>query len=372
MKRKIALAVLIVVLSLAGLGGIKALQIKAMIDSGANAGPWPQTVEVRSAQLLEWEQQLFSVGTVAPVNGTTVRSESEGVVREILFRPGSRVEAGAILVQMDTAVEQAQLEIAQAALELTRSNVKRMRELHSRNNVSDAELDRSEAEFAGARATVANLQATVDKRTIRAPFAGRLGIRQLSPGDYVTKGQAIVTLQSYDKVFVDLEYPQNKISFLKEGMDVRVTTDAWPDAVFTGELTAINPDIDPATRSISVQATFDNPDGKLLPGMFVDARVVQEEKRQVVVIPRSAVLHANYGDSVFVVEKGPDDSPESVRQQIVRLGESKGDFVEIKEGLEGDEEIVSAGAFKLRNGSLITRSSVGTVEPELNPAPTEG
>ena len=269
-------------------------------------------------------------------------------------------------------MEQAQLEIAQAALELTRSNVLRMRELHSRNNVSDAELDRSEAEFAGAKATVANLQATVNKRTIRAPFTGRLGIRQLSPGDYVTKGQAIVKLQSYDEVFVDFEFPQNKISFLREGMEVRVTTDAWPGTAFTGQLTAFNPDIDPVTRSISVQATFANPDGKLLPGMFVDARVVRDTKRQVVVVPRSAVMHANYGDSVFVVKKGEDDGAESVRQQIVRLGESKGDFVEITEGLEGDEEIVSAGAFKLRNGSLISRSSVGTVEPELNPAPAEG
>ncbi|MEX0332798.1 MAG: efflux RND transporter periplasmic adaptor subunit [Puniceicoccaceae bacterium] len=372
MKRKIALAALAVLICFAGLAGIRALQIKSMIDAGANAGPWPQTVEVRPVQKLEWEQELFSVGTVNPVNGTTVRSESEGVVREILFNPGSRVEARAILVQLDTDIEQAQLEIAQAALELARSNVIRMRELHSRNNVSNAELDRSEAEFAGAKATVANLQATVDKRTIRAPFSGRLGIRQLSPGDYVTKGQEIVKLQSYEKVFVDFEFPQNRISYLHEGMEVRITTDAWPGEVFTGYLTAINPDIDATTRSISVQATFENPDGKLLPGMFVDARAIRKENREVVVVPRSAIMHANYGDSVFVVTKPEGEGPESVKQQIVRLGESKGDFIEVVQGLQGDEEIVSAGAFKLSNGSLITRSSVGTVEPELNPAPAEG
>ncbi|NDV62868.1 efflux RND transporter periplasmic adaptor subunit [Puniceicoccales bacterium CK1056] len=372
MKKKIALAALVVVLTFGGLAGIKALQIMTMIEAGGNMGPFPETVEVRPVEVEAWEQSLSSIGTVAPVNGTIVRSEAEGVIREILFRPGSRVEAGAILVQLDTEVEQAQLEVAMAALQLTKTNVGRIRELHERQSVSDAELDRAEAEFAGAKATVANLQATVNKRTIRAPFAGRLGVREISPGAYINKGQNIVTLQSYDQVYVDMEFPQNKISFLTEGMEVRVTTDAYEGSVFTGALTALNPEVNPATRSISVQATFDNPDGKLLPGMFVNVSVVQPEKRRVIVVPRSAILHANYGDTLFVVTPAEQEGMESVHQQIVRLGESKGDFVEVTEGLEGDEEVVSAGAFKLREGSLIVRSGVGTIEPEKAPNPTEG
>ena len=372
MKKKIVLAVLFVIVTFGSLAGIKALQIMAMIEAGESMGPFPETVEVRPVGIENWEQTLGSVGTVAPVNGTIVRSEAEGVIREILFRPGSAVEAGAVLVQLDTEVEQAQLEVALAALQLTKTNVQRIRELHDRQSVSDAELDRAEAEFSGAQATVANLQAMLNKRTIRAPFAGRLGVRDLSPGDYINKGQDIVTLQSYDQVFVDMEYPQNKISFLEEGMEVRITTDAWEGVVFTGTLTALNPEVNPATRALSVQATFDNPDGKLLPGMFVNVLVVRPDKREVVVIPRSAILHANYGDTAFVVMESEIEGMESVHQQIVRLGESKGDFVEVTEGLEGNEEIVSAGAFKLREGSLIVRSSVGTVEPEKEPTPDEG
>jgi membrane fusion protein (multidrug efflux system) len=372
MKKKIALAILVVVLTFGALAGIKALQIKTMIDAGENMGPFPETVEVRPVEVEAWEQTLSSIGTVAPMNGTIIRSEAEGVIKEILFRPGSRVEAGTVLVQLDTAVEQAQLEVALAALQLAKTNVKRIRELHERQSVSDAELDRAEAEYAGAKATVANLQATVNKRTIRAPFAGRLGVREISPGDFINRGQNIVSLQSYDKVYVDMEFPQNKISFLSEGMEVRITADAWAGEVFTGELTALNPEVNPATRSIVVQATFENPNGKLLPGMFVNVSVVRPDKREVVVVPRSAILHANYGDTIFVVTPSDNDGMESVKQQIVRLGESKGDFVEITEGLEGTEEVVSAGAFKLREGALITRSSVGTIEPEKNPTPTEG
>jgi len=372
MKLKILLAVVILVLVVGGLAGVKALQIMKMMEAGQNTGPYPETVEVRPVEKDDWEQSLVTVGTVAPVNGTVIRSEAEGVVTEILFRPGSRVESEAILVQLDTEVEQAQLEVALAARQLATTNVGRIRELHSRKAVSDAELDKAEAEFAGAQAAVANLQAMVNKRTIRAPFSGRLGVREISTGDYINKGQTIVSLQSYDQVFVDMEFPQNKISMLKEGMEVRITTDAWPDTTFTGSLTALNPDVNSVTRAILVQATFDNPGGKLLPGMFVNVSVVRPDWRSVIVVPKSAILHANYGDTLFVVKPGEQEGPESVRQQIVRLGESRGDFVEITAGLSGDEEVVSAGAFKLRDGSLIVRSSVGTVDPEMNPTPAEG
>ena len=372
MKTRITLAVIVVVLIFGGLAGIKALQIKTMINAGQSMGPMPETVEVRPAQRDAWEQSLQTIGTVAPVNGTIVRSEAEGVVREILFRPGSRVEEGAVLVQLDTEVEQAQLDVALAALQLAQTNVGRTRELHARKSISDAELDLAEAEFAGAKATVANFQATVNKRTIRAPFSGQLGVREISTGDYLNKGQNIVNLQSYDQVFVDMEFPHNKISFLKEGMEIRITVDAWEDTIFTGKMTALNPDVNSVTRAIMVQATFENPEGKLLPGMFVNVSVIRPDKRQVVMVPKSAILHANYGDTVFVVEAAADSGMESVRQQIVRLGESRGDFVEITAGLNGDEEVATAGAFKLREGALVNRSSVGTVEPEMNPTPTEG
>lgn len=372
MKLKIAAAILLVILIFGSLAGIKALQIKTMIDAGGSMGPMATSVEVRLTQQDEWEQRLKSIGTIMPVKGTLIRSEADGIVREIRFEPGTRVEAGTVLVVLDREVQEAQLNVAQASLELAGKSLKRTRELHARENVSDDALDRAEAEFEMAKATVENLRATIDKRTIRAPFGGRLGVRNLSPGDYISKGQAIVPLQASEQVYVDLSIPQNELSQISTGMEVRLKTDAWPEDVFSGKLTAINPEVDPVTRSVTVQATFDNPDGKLLPGLFVNVSLIRAERREVVIVPKSAILHANYGDSVFVVMKNPDGEGEIVEQKIVRMGESVGDFVEITQGLEGTEEIVSAGAFKLRDGALITRSSLGTVDPELSPDPEDG
>ena len=372
MKVKIAAAIVLVMGIFAALAGVKALQIKTMIDAGGGMGPPPTSVEVGAAQTDTWEQVLTSIGTIMPIKGTTIRSEADGVVREILFEPGTEVEAGTALVVLDQEVQEAQLESAIAARILTEKNLQRTRELHERQNVSDDTLDRAEAEFAIARATVENLQATIDKRTIRAPFAGKLGVRSLSPGDYISKGQPIVSLQASEQVYVEFSIPQNDLGYLSRGLEVRLKTDAWNGEVFTGKLTAINPEINPVTRSVQAQATFDNPDGKLLPGLFVNVSVVRPEKRPVVMVPKSSVVHANYGDSVFVVNGNAEGQGEVVEQRIVRLGESKGDFVEITRGLEGTEDIVTAGAFKLRDGALISRSDLGTVDPSLAPQPEDG
>lgn len=372
MKLKIFGAIVLVIVIFAALAGVKALQIKTMIDAGAAMGPFPTSVEVRSATKDVWEQGLNSIGTIMPIKGTTIRSEADGVIREILFDPGTEVAEGTELVVLDQEVQLAQLDTAIAALRLTEKNLERTRKLHARQNVSDDVLDRDIAEHDIAKATVENLKASIAKRTIRAPFTGRLGVRSLSPGDYITSGQPIVSLQSSDKVYVDLSLPQNELGYLSNGLEVRLETDAWPETVFTGELTAINPEIDQATRSVMVQATFDNPEGKLLPGLYVNVTIIRPEKRQVVLTPKSSVMHANYGDSVFVVKQNPEGEGEVVEQRIVRLGESKGDFIEVTNGLEGTEEIVSSGGFKLRDGSLITRSSMGTVEPELAPEPEDG
>ncbi|MEX0321567.1 MAG: efflux RND transporter periplasmic adaptor subunit [Puniceicoccaceae bacterium] len=372
MKLKIFISLVVVIGIVLGLVGVKALQIKTMIDAGASMGPMPTAVEVRSTQTDIWEQGLDSIGTIMPIKGTTIRSEADGVVREILFEPGTEVTEGTKLVVLDQEVQLALLDSALAALRLTEKDLERTRELHARQNVSDDVLDRDQAEYEIAKATVENLQAGIDKRTIRAPFTGKLGVRNLSPGDYVSTGEAIVSLQASEEVYVELAIPQNELGYLTTGMEVRLETDAWVGEVFTGELTAINPEIDQTTRSVRVQATFDNPEGKLLPGLYVNVSIIRPEKREVVLAPKSSVMHANYGDSIFVVKSNPEGEGEVVEQRIVRLGESKGDFIEIIKGLEGTEEIVSSGAFKLRDGALIIRSSMGTVEPELAPQPEDG
>jgi membrane fusion protein (multidrug efflux system) len=370
MKLRIFLAVITLIIVFAALAGIKALQIGSMIEAGAAMGPMPETVDLHPVESNQWEEYLTAVGTVTAIQGTTVRSEGEGIIEAIRFEPGSRVEAGAVLVLLTSDVESAQLEVAKARLKLAEATMRRVRDLHSRDNVSDAELDAAEADLSEAKATVLNLEAVLGEMTIMAPFGGQLGIREVSVGNYIGRGDPIVELQDFSKVTVDFSIPQQDLAFLKVGMQVELTTDAWPGETFVGSLSALNPYIDVATRSIGVQATFQNGDARLRPGMFVRVKVVKAEKREVTMVPKSSILNATFGDTVFVVQPAEGDQPfDTVRQEIVRLGETRGDFVEILTGPEPGAQVVKDGAFKLRDGAFITTSSMGTLEPSLEPTP---
>jgi membrane fusion protein (multidrug efflux system) len=249
--------------------------------------------------------------------------------------------------------------------------LKRAEELFATRTISQAELDAARASLEQEQAQVENLQAIVAKKTIRAPFAGRLGIRQVNLGQFLNKGEGVVSLQALDPVFVEFAVPQQNLPLIREGLEVRVTIDAFPERSFLGKLTAINPDIDRSSRSLRMQATLSNPEALLRPGMYANVEVVLPEKRSVLVIPSTAVLYATFGDSVFVVEDGevlPDGSrPMVVRQQLIRTGETQGDFVVVTTGLKEGQRVVTAGAFKLRNGASVIESTVGVVEPSLNP-----
>ncbi len=371
MKAKIALAVLVVLVVIGGLAGVKALQIRKMV-AAMQAMPLPaETVSATTVHEEKWQGKLTAIGTIAAVQGVNVTAEIPGLVREITFDSGAVVKAGEVLVRLDTSSEEAQLRAMEAQLELARLNVERERKLRSENMVSQAELDTAEATVKQCQANADAIRTTIDKKTIRAPFAGRLGIRQINLGQYLEAGRAVVSLQSLTPVYVDFSLPQQDLAVLRTGMRVRLGLDAYPDRAFEGALSAINPDVDQSTRAVGLQATFDNADQLLRPGMFARVSVLLPEETNVLVIPITAVLSAPYGDSVYVIE--PDTTnPKNksglkVRQQIVRTGEERGDFVAVEAGVKAGERIVSAGVFKLRNDMPVVENN--QVSPKASEAP---
>ena len=318
---------------------------------------------------------MTAVGSLDAVQGVTVTAEVTGKVVRIAFEPGSRVEAGDLLVQQDVSAETAQLRAAEATADLARINFERSKKLLPEKVVSQADYDNNRAQLTQSLAQVDNLRAVIAKKTIRAPFAGRLGIRQINLGQVINDGQAIVTLQSLDPIFVNFLIPQQQLALIRDGLEVRVSSDALDGEVINGKITAINPLVDAATRNIRVQATLANPQEHLRPGMYANVAIVLPKKDDVLTIPETAVVYAPYSDSVFVIEekKGENGEPsgKTVRQQFVQLGEKRGDFISVVSGLKAGETVVSTGVFKLRNGQTVVVDNKLAPEFKLAPNPTE-
>jgi membrane fusion protein (multidrug efflux system) len=322
--RKIAITVLALVVVVIVLGGIKGLQISALIAQGKSFAPPPEAVTATTVKTEDWEPTLTAVGSVVAAQGVTVSAEGSGVVRKIAFESGAVVRQGALLVQLDTATEQAELASAEAAATLKKLTLERNQKLLESGAIAKAALDTAEAEAQQTRAQVNNIRASIAKKTIRAPFSGRLGIRQVNLGEFLNSGAPIVSLQSFDPILVDFSLPQQHLSTVKTGQTVRVTTDAFPGEEFTAKLTAINPDVDTATRNVRMQASLSNPEGRLRPGMFVDVTAVFPTRKPVLSVPATAVIYAPYGDSVYVIEEQRSKKDKAkttlvVRQQFVRF-----------------------------------------------------
>jgi membrane fusion protein (multidrug efflux system) len=354
MKKRILLVILGLVVLTAGLSAVKALQIGAMIDQGKKFVPPPETVTTAVANAESWETALTAVGSLSAVQGVTVAAELPGKVVNIAFEPGARVTKGDLLIRQDTTSEEARLPGAAARADLTRTVVERNARMLEKQIISQADHDAAVADHEQAMAQAADIRATIDKKTIRAPFSGRLGIRQVNLGQVLREGDPVVTLQSIDPIYVDFTLPQQQLAQLRTGLPVRVTCDALPGTTIIGRITAVNPLVDVATRNIRVQTTVANRTEKLLPGMFVNTAVSLPVRQKVLAIPATAVLYAPYGDSVFVVA---DDNVvkggKALRQQFVRLGEKRGDFVAVASGLKAGDNVVSTGVFKLRNGQAV-------------------
>jgi membrane fusion protein (multidrug efflux system) len=333
------------------------------------------------ARELAWEGTLSAVGTIAAAKGVAVSNDSPGVVKRIAFESGQLAKPGQVLVELDTGVERAQLATAQARKELAEQNIQRTRSLFQSGGISRSQLDNDESQLKAASADVAGLSAQIDRKVIRAAFAGRLGIRAVNLGQYLSPGTVLTTLEALDSVYVDFTVPQQTLSSIDIGFPVRVRIEGAHEVEAQGTVAAVDPTLDRATRSIRIRAAIPNQDQKLRPGMFANVTVVLPKRDSIVAVPATAVVHAPYGDSVFLIEpeKAAGAKPgtqasaasgvKQVRQQFVRLGEERGDFVAVLDGVKPGQELVSAGAFKLRNGAKITINNKSRPTPEVDPRP---
>jgi membrane fusion protein (multidrug efflux system) len=359
-----------------GLAAVKFTQISSLMAAGKAmqaAGPPPEVVATAKADEQIWDNEIAAVGSISAGRGVAISNEVPGEVRAIHFESGATVKAGQVLVELDSSVERAQLRSAVARRELARTQSERTRKLVAEKASTQAELDSDSASLESSSADVAALEAQIQRKVVRAPFAGKLGIRQINLGQYLDPGSVITDLQSTEAVHVDFSLPQQELARVAVGMPVRVDLGAGAGMV-DGKIGAIEPALDSITRSIRLRAELADSKAKVSPGMFVNVHVVLPEKSHVVIVPATSIVHASYGDSLFVVEDakpgaGGKPGGKAARQQFVKVGLGRGDFVAILDGVKPAQEIVSAGAFKLRNGaSVIINNSVG-VKPELAPHP---
>jgi membrane fusion protein, multidrug efflux system len=370
MKKRMILTLIGLAAFIAVIAFVKIRQVQAGMAKNASFQMPPEAVTTVVAKSEEWPASVQSIGTVEAVHGVTVAADLPGLVSRIEFQSGKKVRAGDVLVRLDTRQEQAQLASAEAQRSLTTVNFERMKGLREKGITSQAEYDKAAAEQKQAVAQTGETRASIGRKTIRAPFTGVLGIRQVNLGQYLKAGDPIVELQSLDPIYVNFAVPQQQLGDLRVGAEVGVTAQGIEKSAANGKITAINSIVDEATRNIQVQATLANPEGKLRPGMFVEAQVITGGGAPVVALPGSAINYAPYGNSVFIVGemKGKDGKAYSgVRQQFVKLGPSRGDQVAVVSGVKPGEEVVTSGVFKLRNGAAVLVNN--KVQPSNNPAP---
>lgn len=376
MRYLIPLALLLALV--AGLAGTKYQQIAKLIAFGKEAeraGPPPEVVGTAVAREDRWEDGLAAVGTVAAARGVAVTTEAPGVVTKILFDSGETVRAGQPLVVLDSSVERAQLSSILARRELAALSASRSRALVDRQAAPRSQLDSDEAQLKSSRADADALQAQIDRKTVRAPFAGRLGIRAVNLGQYLSPGVPVTTLQALGSVYVDFTLPQQALTDVRVGGAVQVSESGGKGKPLSGVIAAIDPAVEASSRSFKLRASVPNPEERLRPGMFIEVRAVLPARAALVTAPATAVVHAPYGDSVFVVEDvvkpatpRPDGKPvRKLRQQFVRTGPARGDFVALLDGVKPGQELVTVGAFKLRNGGTVIVNNDIQAAPSLTP-----
>ena len=360
-KRTTAGAVFTVLAVFCLLADLKGFQFLTMTVAGKKMGPPPTTVTSVQVKEEDWAPTLTAVGSVSAVQGAILSTDLAGTVAEVKFQNGAIAKKGDVLVKLVASQEEADLELA-------RNDMARARDLAARKVISKAEIDAAESKFK-------QKEGVVQHKEVRAPFDGQLGIRQVNVGQMIKEGQQVVALTALDPLYVDFALPQQDLAKLSNDLEVRVLSDAIPGREFKGKLTAINSMVDSVTRNVTLQATLENPDHALHPGMFGKIEVVLPEKHKTLVVPGSAISYAPFGDSVFVIEKQKDPKTgkesQTIRQQFVRIGEARGDFVSITDGLKGGETLVSTGVFKLRNGMTVTINNELAPKPQLNPKPVD-
>ena len=370
MAKRMFFMLAVVIAVVAGLGFFKYRQIQTAIAMGSSFAPPPDAVTTVVAKSETWPSTLDVIGTTAAIQGVTVSADLPGTVARINFESGQSVHQGDVLVELDTREERAQLAAAESDRDLAKINYDRDQQLVKEGVVARMQSDNSSAQQKSTDAKVGEIKATIQRKTIRAPFSGVLGIRQINLGQYLAAGAAIVSLQALNPIYVNFGVPQQQSSLVKTGRLLQLTSDDVPGAEFKGRVTAIDSVVNEATRNLQVQATLPNPGGKLRPGMFVQVQLGLGASQNVIPLPASAINYAPYGDSVFVVTDLKDPKGKSyrgVRQQFVKVQGSRGDQVGVISGVNPGEEIVSSGVFKLRNGAAVQVNN--KVQPPNNPKP---
>jgi membrane fusion protein (multidrug efflux system) len=372
--RATLIAIVLLIVIVVTLGYFKVQQFMgfaAMAKAGFFKVP-PVAVTTTVASQSEWQPTLDTIGTVTAINGVTVSTDLAGIVDRIAFTSGTVVKAGDLLVHLNTDQEQAQLEQAQAQLALAQLTLNRDRDLLAKRTISQQDYDTAEATYRGNQATVDQFRALIARKTLRAPFDGVVGIRQVNLGQYLNTGDAVVTIQSFDPIYVNFTLPQQDLSKLAVGQTVDVRLDAYVDAIFPGQINAVNPMVDQATRNVQVQATLQNGEQKLRAGMFAKVSVILPQREQVIALPVSSVHYAPYGDSVFIVgdDKDEDGKPiKSVKEQFVKLGTARGDLIAIVSGVKPGDEVVTAGVFRLKSGAAVIINNKVQPNSEASPTP---
>jgi len=369
MAKRLILMLVVVAALLTGLGFLKFKQVQSAMAAGAYTPP-PEAVTSVVVKREQWPSTTSVIGTMEAVHGVVVSADLPGTVAKINFDSGKAVREGDILVELDTRQERAQLAALEAQRDLAKINYGRNEQLVKEGVISRSEYDTTSAQQKQTEANVGEIRATIERKIIRAPFTGVLGIRKINLGQYLSAGSAIVQLQSLNPIYVDFGLPQQALTQVHVGRSLRVTSDDLPGKAFTGRVTALDSVVDQTTRNVQVQATLPNAEGKLHPGMFVQVAVVQGENRSVISLPASAISYAPYGDSVFVITDLQDKQGKTyrgVKQQFVKLEGSRGDQVAVISGLNPGDEVVTSGVFKLRNGAAVQVNN--KVQPGNNPAP---
>jgi membrane fusion protein (multidrug efflux system) len=370
MAKRMVLMLVVVLALLSSLGFFKFRQVQSAVQAASHFQPPPEAVTSIVASQEQWPATLEVIGTMEAVHGVTVSADLPGSVEKITFDSGQAVHAGDVLVELDTSQERAQLASLEAQRELARANFTRSQQLLDAGVISRMEFDQALAQQKQTEANVGEIRAAIERKTIRAPFTGILGIRKVNLGQYLAAGNAVVPLQSLDPIYVDFGVPQQDAAQVRVGNALRITSEDVKGLQFTGRVTALDSVVDETTRNVQVQATLSNPQGKLKPGMFVQVGLAFGKDRHVITLPASAISYAPYGDSVFVITDLKDPKGQTyrgVRQQFVKVDGSRGDQVAIVSGLNPGDEVVTSGVFKLRNGAAVTVNN--KVQPGNNPAP---
>jgi len=369
LNKRMVFMLLAVGLLFGGIFGYKAFIDSIIAEVFDTMEPETVTITASTARLETWTPRFEAVGTFNPISGAELTLEVSGIVRRIHFDNGQLVEEGQRLLSLDTRVDEAELEQLRAALRLAEMELDRQQRLFEQRSIARSVLDQAETEADQARAAVAGREAMIDQKVLRAPFSGRVGIRQINPGQLLAAGEPVVSLQALDPIFIDFTLPQRKLPLIGNGATIQARVDAFPDHDFEGSITAVEPRLRESTRTVSIQATLDNPDELLRPGMFARVELDLGEAEDWIVLPQTAIRYSTYGNSVFVIEDDGDDK--KVVQRFVQTGRTRGDLIAIAEGLDEGETVASSGLLKLQNNTPVRIDDDEAVQPseEADPRP---